>query len=99
MRKHTALQKIAVLLSALCLLMGVVPARAATTNEVAVQSAALTTQSAPQNGMVRVWLSSLGSPSRLDLTVAGSYSLGGDLSRSFSGGTSLTVSFNSASGS
>ena len=98
MRKHTALQKIAVLLSALCLLMGVVPARAATTNEVAVQSAALTTQSAPQNGMVRVWLSSLGSPSRLDLTVAGSYSLGGDLSRSFSGGTSLTVSFNSASG-
>ena len=52
MRKHTALQKIAVLLSALCLLMGVVPARAATTNEVAVQSAALTTQSAPQNGMV-----------------------------------------------
>ena len=50
------------------------------------------------NGMVRVWLSSLGSPSRLDLTVAGSYSLGGDLSRSFSSGTSLTVSFNSASG-
>ena len=98
MRKHTALQKIAVLLSALCLLMGVVPARAATTNEVAVQSAALTTQSAPQNGMVRVWLSSLGSPSRLDLTVAGSYSLGGDLSRSFSGGTSLTVHFNSATG-
>ena len=41
MRKHTALQKIAVLLSALCLLMGVVPAQAATTNEVAVQSAAL----------------------------------------------------------
>ena len=98
MRKHTALQKIAALLSALCLLMGAFPAMAADVGGVAVQSAALTTQSAPLNGMVRVWLSSLGSPSRLDLTVAGSYSLGGDLSRSFSSGTSLTVSFNSASG-
>ena len=98
MRKHTALQKIAALLSALCLLMGAFPAHAADVGGVAVQSAALTTQSAPLNGMVRVWLSSLGSPSRLDLTVAGSYSLGGDLSRSFSSGTSLTVSFNSASG-
>lgn len=98
MRKHTALQKIAVLLSALCLLTGIFPAHAADGGDVAVQSAALTTQSAPQNGMVRVWLSSLGSPSRLDLTVAGSYSLGGDLSRSFSGGTSLTVHFNSATG-
>lgn len=98
MRKHTALQKIAALLSALCLLMGAFPAMAADVGGVAVQSASLTTQSAPLNGMVRVWLSSLGSPSRLDLTVAGSYSLGGDLSRSFSSGTSLTVSFNSASG-
>lgn len=98
MRKHTALQKIAALLSALCLLMGAFPAMAADVGGVAVQSAALTTQSAPLNGMVRVWLSSLGSPSRLDLTVAGSYSLGGDLSRSFSSGTSLTVNFNSASG-
>ena len=78
--------------------MGAFPAMAADVGGVAVQSAALTTQSAPLNGMVRVWLSSLGSPSRLDLTVAGSYSLGGDLSRSFSSGTSLTVSFNSASG-
>ena len=51
-----------------------------------------------QNGMVRVRLSSLGEFSSLNLTVLGSYSVSGSSARTLSGGASITVKFNSATG-
>jgi len=51
-----------------------------------------------QNGMVRVNLSSLGNPSRLNLTVYGSYTVNGKSSSSIASGTALQVNFNSSTG-
>ena len=51
-----------------------------------------------RNGMVRVRLSSLGNPSKLNLTVYGSYTVNGQSSRSLGGGTAATVHFNSDTG-
>ena len=60
-----------------------------------VASAPLTRNVQTMNGMVRVWLSSLGSPSSLHLTIQGSYSAGGI---SLPYGASATVGFNTSSG-
>ena len=43
------------------------------------------------SGTVRVYLSSIGSNTNVDLTVDGSYSIGGDTSRAIARGTKLTV--------
>jgi len=51
------------------------------------------------NGMVRVALSSLGQPARLDITVQGDYSVSGAQSRSVPSGSSLSVAFSSQTGS
>ncbi|MDO5325564.1 MAG: SpoIID/LytB domain-containing protein [Clostridia bacterium] len=51
-----------------------------------------------QNGMVRVRLSSLGNPSKLNLTVYGSYSINGQVSRTLGNGAAVTVQFNSSTG-
>ena len=48
-------------------------------------------QGASESGTVRVYLSSLSSLSTLDLTIAGSYSVNGDTSRSFARGDQVTV--------
>ncbi|MBR1606165.1 MAG: SH3 domain-containing protein [Clostridia bacterium] len=50
------------------------------------------------NGTVRVYLSSLGQPSRLDLTVCGDYSLDGTAATALPDGSTLTVNFSAASG-
>ena len=60
-----------------------------------VVAAPLTSRSGAANGMVRVYLSSLGSPSTLNLTVRGNYSLGGQF---LSSGTRVTVSFSASTG-
>jgi stage II sporulation protein D len=65
-------------------------------SSVDVDSAPLVTQSSAMDGMVRVYLSSLGSPSSLTLTISGSYSLSDGTT--LSSGETLTVSFNSTSG-
>ena len=52
-----------------------------------------------QNGMVRVYLSSLGNPSTLNLTVNGSYSVNGISANALSNGAKLTLKLNSVSGS
>ncbi len=72
-------------------------ASADTLSNVSVNSAPLVTQSSSMDGMVRVYLSSLGSPSSLSLTISGSYSLSDGTN--LSNGETLTVSFNSSNGS
>lgn len=50
------------------------------------------------DGMVRVYLSSLGTPTRLDITVCGSYSLDGSAATALTNGSTVTVGFNSTTG-
>ena len=50
------------------------------------------------DGTVRVYLSSLGSPSRLDITIYGSYSLDGSGATALANGSTVTVGFNSTTG-
>ena len=68
---------------------------ASSVDAVQVRSAALSSDTKTMNGMVRVYLSSLGSPSILNLTVQGNYSVNGEFLAS---GTRLTVQFNASSG-
>ncbi len=61
-----------------------------------VRSAPLRTSQSAMNGMVRVYLASLGSVTSLDLTTSGSYSIGqGDILPS---GTQIKVTFDSSTG-
>ena len=50
------------------------------------------------NGVVRVWLSSMGQISQVDMTVSGSYSLDGTVATALPSGTSLRVTMNSRTG-
>ena len=80
------------------MLAGSAPYAAATSvDDVQVASAPLSTKASAMNGMVRVYLSSLGSPSRLDLTVVGNYSIS-TTGEFISSGSSLTVGFSSSTG-
>ena len=81
----------------ICLLTGMVlsPIQASADSHLA--SAPLTAGNT-QNGMVRVRLSSLGNPSKLNLTIHGSYSINGQSSRALGNGTAVTVQFNASSG-
>ena len=92
LRAAVALCAIAVMLA------GSAPYAAATSvDDVQVASAPLSTKASAMNGMVRVYLSSLGSPSRLDLTVVGNYSIS-TTGEFISNGSSLTVGFSSSTG-
>ena len=92
-----ALQKIAsFLLCAALLCSAVASAENLSVSNVSVSTAPLQTQSASTNGMVRVFLSSLGSPSSLKLTIVGNYSLSNGTY--LSSGESLTVGFSSSTG-
>lgn len=72
-------------------------AAASSVADVQVASAPLSTKASAMNGMVRVYLSSLGNPSRLDLTVVGNYSIS-TTGEFISSGSSLTVGFSSSTG-
>ena len=88
------LKKGAALLLAACLLPLAAPgARAA-----GLDGAPLTVQEGAVNGMVRVYLSSLGQPSQVDVTVVGSYSLDGTGATALPSGSTVTVRFSSATG-
>lgn len=93
LRAVLALCAIAVMLTA----GGVPYASAASVSDVQVASAPLSTRASAMNGMVRVYLSSLGNPSRLDLTVVGNYSIS-TTGEFISSGSSLTVGFSSSTG-
>ncbi|MDD6141896.1 MAG: SH3 domain-containing protein [bacterium] len=78
------------------LILAFIPAYASSVNGVQVVSASLSSETKTMNGMVRIYLSSLGNPSTLNLTVRGNYSVNGQF---LSSGTALTVGFDSFSGS
>lgn len=63
-----------------------------------VLSAPLTKSSDILDGMVRVYLSSLGSVTKLDVTVVGSYSVSGPLNLSLFDGQAVSFAFNIANG-
>ena len=92
---YRIIKKTLVMSLALCLLVTSVctPVSVQAENlQVMTLSAALT------DGTVRVFLSSLGNPSQLNLTVDGSYSLDGTTNTAIARGTQLTVNFNATSG-
>ena len=93
--KATVQKMAAILLMALFLCFEPCVSLASSVESAQVVSAPLTSRSGAANGMVRVYLSSLGSPSTLNLTVRGNYSLGGQFLAS---GTRITVSFNASTG-
>ncbi len=65
------------------------------------QCLVLSAEAAPEDvldGMVRVYLSSLGHPGRVDVTIRGSYSLDGTSATALAEGSTVSVSLNSASG-
>lgn len=63
-----------------------------------VVSAPMSSQVETANGMVRVYLSSLGNPSSLSLTIVGNYSVNGNTSQSLGSGSNVTVGFSSSTG-
>lgn len=93
--KATVQKMAAILLMALFLCLEPCISFASSVESAQVKSAPLTSRSGAINGMVRVYLSSLGSPSTLHLTVRGNYSLGGQF---LSGGTQITLGFNVSTG-
>ncbi len=92
-KRFAFLQKIMALLCACALWMTCL-----VTATAEMASAPLSTRSAAQNGMVRVYLSSLGSPTQLTLTTAGSYSINGNINQALSSGETVKVSINTQTG-
>ena len=74
-----------------------IPALASSVDAVNVSSAPLERAVITKNGMVRVYLASLGNPSVLDLTVKGSYSLSTN-GEFVARGTKVKISFSSSTG-
>lgn len=67
-------------------------------DNVSVLSAPLRRVTEPKNGMVRVWLSSLGTVSQLNVTVTGNYSVNGNTAMSLTTGDQVVVSFDATTG-
>ena len=63
-----------------------------------VVSAPMTYASNARNGMVRVYLSSIGSPTSLDVTVSGSYSVSGGANMNLTHGETVKITFSTATG-
>ncbi len=92
---HKFQQRMLCLITAFLLLCPVF-AYAESLSDVSVAAAPLSSEQPTLNGMVRVYLSSLGSPTSLTLTIAGSYSLSDGTT--LNNGETLNLSFNSATG-
>lgn len=95
---HT--RRLVALLAALVMtmLLMISSATAESLLDVVVRSAPLTRSDTVKDGMVRVWLSSMGTIDSLDVTVTGSYSVNGNTAMSLSNGESVSVSFDSSTG-
>lgn len=65
---------------------------------VIVRSAPLIRSGETKNGMVRVWLESIGDVTKLDVTVTGSYSVNGNTAMSLSSGDAVSIGFNKTTG-
>ncbi|MGN1019739.1 MAG: SH3 domain-containing protein [Aristaeellaceae bacterium] len=85
----------AVLLAAL-MAMALMPLGSASATQ--VDSAPLTVASSARSGMVRVYLSSMGDPTALDMTVTGSYTAEGAAKVTLSSGDRVHISFSKATG-
>lgn len=94
------IRKIAItlLLISACLMPSFNAVFAASIDDVQVMSAPLTRKSSAADGMVRVYLSSLGNPTTLDLTAVGKYSINGNTNQTISSGSNLTVNFSTSTG-
>ena len=92
MHRRSAMKKLLALMAVFALTLGVFDARAE-----APAAAPLTAGSA-RNGMVRVRLSSLGTPGTLNLTVYGSYTVNGQSEKQLSSGAKVTVTYNASAG-
>lgn len=86
------------LLAVLMLLPVTSPVASAAGTEVWVRSAPLSKSADILDGMVRVYLSSLGTVNELDVTVVGSYSVAGNVSLTLYDGQDVHFSFQSATG-
>ena len=74
------------------------PAAYASDDGTQVVSAPLTYALNARNGMVRVYLSSMGNPTSLDVTVSGSYTVSGATNMALTNGETVKINFNSSSG-
>lgn len=85
-----------------CLLLLLCPVRFAFASgigiDIDIAGAPLQRNTQAQNGMVRVYLSSMGSLSSMDVTVVGSYSISGSTTLSLSGGDTARITFNKSTG-
>ncbi len=63
-----------------------------------VASAPLSQASSSRNGMVRVYLSSLGSPTTLNVTVAGNYTADGSQNLTLTTGETIRIAFSTSTG-
>jgi len=88
---------VALLLAFVLLTCQCLPALASSVDSVQVRSAALASGTITKNGMVRVYLSSLGNPTSLDLTVKGNYSLSHS-GEFIASGSNLRVGFSPSTG-
>ena len=89
---------ISVLTALIMTMLLCVPAYADPLPGVFVRSAPLIRSGETKNGMVRVWLESLGNPSKLTVTVTGNYSVNGNTAMSLSSGDSVSIGFDSVTG-
>ena len=91
------LKRLMALLMAALLMISLTPVRTEEPTLI-VRSAPLSRAAETKNGMVRVYLSSLGNVTKLDLTVVGSYSVDGAVDLSLYDGQQISVSFDTTSG-
>ncbi len=87
------------LLAAIVMLALLIPsAMAETIENVVVLSAPLVRSSTVRDGMLRVWLKSIGDVTALDVTVTGNYSVNGNTALALSTGDTVNISFDKATG-
>ena len=89
-------RRMAAMLLAAVLVLSLLPMHDASATQ--VDSAPLTVASSARNGMVRVYLSSMGNPTALDMTVSGSYTAEGAAKVTLRSGDRVHVSFSKATG-
>ena len=90
------IRRMAAVMLAAMLALAALPMHGASATQ--VDSAPLTMASSARSGMVRVYLSSLGNPTALDMTVTGSYTAEGAAKVTLSSGDRVHVSFSKATG-
>ena len=81
----------------MCLVLMMTGFSASFANAEYIESAPLV-KASTRNGMVRVYLSSMGNPTKIDITVAGSYTADGKTDMALTRGETLSVSFDMSTG-